>query len=546
MSLVAAEASPNQNSSSDDSDDYKTKYTDNGEKRADSEARRQWNYVCPVLGCDQRFNRPCRLESHMRSHSKERPFACPEPECDKTFPRKDHLQRHVKNAHSDPVVERTYTCDWRGCGKSFTSNGRLQRHREAHESKFYCTGYASCNEAFRKEKALEAHIKSQHLEVKPYPCTFVDPESGERCTNGYQTDGALQRHVSKVHTAEKENGLFCMVCAELGTEGEVMELGRDKMIAVPKQLMSFATQEELTAHVKQCHPPECVECGQKFKSESTLKSHVDTIHADPALQPKFPCPNPDCDSIFNRKHNLTVHIQAVHDKQTKFLCTSDAVQNSKHDDLKAWNGANACGDAFKAKSSLDQHIRTHHLGLGNRKQRRKAAKSKKKPKASMLSMLTGVGYEKNRDVPCLAQPCDYRFYMDRDLRRHLRAVHHISEDEIEEMIAERDALTGGQFWIGGLDESLSIFESTEPSMPQTPVPYFINSALPPPLGVGGEAKLLDQQLSFFDRMRLFDEEAQMDVAMGLGDLAPAEDVQQGLQWEMLEPVEQFNTDHVHG
>lgn len=479
----------------------------------------------------------------MRSHTNERPFACSEPDCDKTFPRKDHLQRHVKNAHSDPVVERTCTCDWRGCGKSFTSHGRLQRHKEAHESKFYCTGYGSCNEAFRKEKALKAHIKSQHLEVKPYPCTFVHPESDERCANGYQTDGALQRHMSKVHLAEQENGLFCMLCAEPGAECEGLEF---ELIAAPMQPISFATQEELTAHVKERHPPECVECGQKFKSESTLKSHIDTIHADPSLQPKFPCPNPDCDSVFNRKHNLTVHIQSVHEKQTKFSCTPNAVQNSKHGDLKTWNGANACGAAFKAKSSLDQHIRTHHLGLGNRKQLRKAAKTKKKPEASMLSMLTGVGYEKNREVPCLAQPCDHRFYMDRDLRRHLRAVHHIPEHDIEEMIAERDALTGGQFWIGGLEESLGMYDSTEPSMPQTPVPYCFESALATSMGVAGEVKSLDQQLHFLDQMRLFDEEAQMDVAMGLGDLAPAADVQQGLQWEMLEPVEQFNTDHHHG
>jgi general transcription factor IIIA len=468
----------------------------------------------------------------MRSHNKERPFACSEPGCDKTFPRKDHLQRHVKNAHSDPVVERTFTCEWAGCEKSFTSKGRLQRHRDVHESKYYCTQYPPCNEAFRKEKALQAHVKSQHEEVKPYPCTFVDPETGDRCMNGYQTEGALQRHTFKVHPSEQEHGLFCMICA--GPGSEPLHSDPSDMIESPPQLVSFATQEELVAHVQEFHPPECTECGQRFKNDANLRSHFDTVHADPAQQPQYPCPKPDCTSVFNRKHNLSVHIQTVHDKEARYTCTSSALLTSKHDDLKSWTGQNACGAAFKAKSSLDQHVRTHHLGLGNRKQLRHAAKSKKKPEASMLSMLTGVGYGKDRDVPCLITECQFRFYMDRDLRRHLRAMHNISDPDVEEMLRERDALTGGQFWIGGLDDGMPMFDSVEPSMPQTPA--------------HGQMPLPDEQMkqmptSFFDYTYhdlMLNEDAEMDLAMGLQSLAPGTDVQEGLGWDMLAPVEQFN------
>jgi general transcription factor IIIA len=480
----------------------------------------------------------------MRSHNKERPFACSEPGCDKTFPRKDHLQRHLKNAHSDPVIERTFTCDWQGCGKSFTSNGRLQRHKDVHESKFYCTEYPPCNEAFRKEKALEAHIKTQHMEVKPYPCTFVDPGTGERCTSGYQAESALQRHVYKVHSIGQEKGLFCMICAGPGLGEDMLQSETGDMVGSPMQVPAFATQEELMAHVQEFHPPECTECGQRFKSDSTLKSHFDTVHADPSQQPQYPCPKPDCDSVFNRKHNLAVHIQTVHDKQAKYICSPDTLQNSKHEDLRNWSGENACGTAFKAKSSLDQHVRTHHLGLGNRKQLRKAAKSKKKPEPSMLSMLTGIGYEKNREVPCLVGECQYRFYMDRDLRRHLRATHNISDDDIEEMIRERDALAGGQFWIGGLDDTMGMFDSAEPSMPQTPAPYFVDGAMPLPSNIDAQMKPIDPNVSYFDQqfddLSLLNEDAEMDLAMGLSDLAPATDVQEGLQWDLLAPVEQYN------
>ncbi|KAF1838782.1 hypothetical protein BDW02DRAFT_488163 [Decorospora gaudefroyi] len=531
---------------------YKVNYTGNGTLRAESEARRSWNYVCPL--CSQRFNRPCRLETHMRSHNKERPFTCTEPGCDKTFPRKDHLQRHLKNAHSDPVAERTFTCDWHACGKSFTSNGRLQRHKDVHASKFYCTDYPPCQEVFRKAKVLEAHIKSQHLDVKPYSCTHVNQDTGETCASGFQTDSALQRHVDRAHAERQEEGNFCMLCMSASAEeGTTMPTDSGAALALPTQLPSFATKAELEAHVVECHPPVCAECGQKFKNASSLKTHFDTIHADPADQPRFPCPRLGCESVFNRKHNLTIHIRSVHDKQFRYACTRDALQDSKHDDLRAWNGENACGAPFKAKSSLDQHVRTHHLGLGNRKQLRKAAKSKKKPEPSMLTMLTGVGYEQGRDVPCLVKTCDYRFYMDRDLRRHLRAEHNIPEDEVEEMVKERDALTGGQFWIGGFNDGfndpMNMFDSATPSMPQTPAPYSAEGAVPmlpyehQPKSLGPHNGYFDQQ---FNHLSLANEDLEMDMAMGLGDLAPAVDAQEGLLWDTLAPVEQFNGDHTHG
>ncbi|KAL6703772.1 hypothetical protein ACN47E_009071 [Coniothyrium glycines] len=531
---------------SDESDDLKIMYTDNGNKRAESEARRQWIYICSVESCRQRFNRPCRLESHMRSHNKERPFACNEPDCDKTFPRKDHLRRHIKNAHSDPATERTYACQWEGCGKSFTSNGRLQRHVEVHESKFYCTEFPPCREVFRKEKSLVAHVKSQHLQVKPYPCTFVDPATGEQCMSGFQTEGTLRRHMTKAHLQEQETGLFCMLCPSFGSFEE-----EDGDTIDP---LAFETVEELEAHVAEFHPPMCDLCGQRFKSPGTLKSHLDTVHVDRADQPQYPCPHPDCDSIFNRKHNLTVHVQSVHEKQCKFFCTADALQHSKHEDLKNWSGANACGAAFKAKSSLDQHVRTHHLGLGTRKQLRKAAKSRKKiDSPSMLTLLTGVGYEQGRQVSCLLPDCAFRFFMDRDLRRHMRAAHNLSNDEIEEKILERDALTGGQFWIGGVDndddDDLSnMLDSQTPSMPQTP--YYVDNGTPlPPNAAAPLTAAKGAQPHFnpfdqtFDHLSLLTEEAEMDAAMGLGSLAPATDAHEGLLWDALAPVEQYNCTH---
>lgn len=536
---VFAAASPDLGWASDDSADQKVNFTDNGTRRAESEARRQWNFICEVDGCGQRFNRPCRLESHMRSHNKERPFVCPEIGCDKDFPRKDHLQRHLRNAHSGSEDQRAYNCDWEGCGKSFTSNGRLQRHMDVHESKFYCTEYAPCHEAFRKETALEAHIKSQHLEMKPYSCTFVDPETQETCTKGYQTANALQKHRSKAHQVKQEEALYCMLCITAETEAQSMET-ESGTTTIPKNPLSFTTAEELHAHSIECHPPVCPECGQKFKNDANLKSHTETVHSD--ATPRYPCPKPHCDALFTRKHNLTVHIQTVHEHQFKYHCAPTAVSNSRHSDLASWPGTNACGHSFKAKSSLDNHIRTHHLGQGNRKERRLAAKSRKKEDPSMLTLLTGVGYEQSRDIPCTETDCAHRFHRDVDLRRHLRATHGLCEDAASAAILERDAAAGGQFWIGGLapGEETSLFESATPSMPCTPMPYFTDGVA---AGTLSDGKTMEPSYfgGRFDQLSLFNEEAEMDAAMGLGDLPPALEAADGLQWDMLAPVEQYNS-----
>ncbi|PSN69976.1 hypothetical protein BS50DRAFT_547776 [Corynespora cassiicola Philippines] len=538
---------------SDGSEDYITNFTDNGTRRAESEARRQWNYVCEFKGCGQRFNRPCRLEAHIRTHTKERPFACPHHGCDKDFPRKDHLQRHLKNAHNGEV-ERTFACDWPGCEKTFTSNGRLKRHREVHESKFYCTGHSPCNEVFRKEKALMAHIKSAHLEVKPFACTHVDEETGERCSNGYQSEGALRRHVAKAHAGSQEDRHFCMICIPPESETETIQTAEGNIVTIPKEPLSFSSYDELQAHSQEVHPPVCSECGLKCKTQAILKAHFDAMHADPEKRQQFPCPEPGCDSIFTRKSNLNVHIQCVHEQKARFTCSSEGLETSKHEDLKNWNGENACGASFKSKSSLEQHIRTHHLGLENRKTRRKIAKSRKKQHdPSTLTLLTGVGYEQGRHVPCLIAGCEFRFFMDRDLRRHLRSsVHNLSEEAVEEMIRDRDAISGGQFWIGGLDENdISMFDSAEPSVPHTPGPYFVDSAFPTQYGGPeyGKGATVEQQNELYEQLNEYaymQDQADLDAAMGLDHLGPHVDVHDGLAMDVLGQVEDYNFQAMQG
>lgn len=518
---------------SDELQDPMATYAENGQKRAHSEARRTWKYACDFEGCEQRFNRPCRLEAHKRSHTNERPFACPYEDCDKTFPRKDHLNRHLQNAHSDVKPERPFGCDWEDCGKRFVSNSQLKRHREVHETKFYCTGYAPCKEVFRKQKTLDAHIKSKHLASDAYPCTYVDDETGEHCTKGYQTESALRRHMRTSHGSgeqEQEHAFFCVLCPAPGTEFEAVETETGIVVRVAKEPLEFATYQELATHSHACHPPVCTECNITFATQGGLKDHINAAHVKPESCPQFACPHPECGRIFNRQHNLDVHISSVHRKQKRFICEASAFTDSNKVDLKAWDGQNACGAAMGAKASLEQHVRTQHLKMKNRKELRKERKSKRMPEPSMLRSLTGVGFDGGRNVICEVEGCDYRFFQPRDLKRHLRAVHKLEDVDIEAIFLERNARDQtGPFWCGGVDDPM--FESTESSVLQTPDPY----QDPEPYYQGPiipeyeDYKPIDPRLTDlqnpFDQLRLLTEaedeaaeEADMDAKMGLSEV----------------------------
>ena len=54
---------------------------------------------CPYPGCEKFFTRPSRLQTHLLSHTGEKPFHCTDENCGKAYSRQAHLKRHMINAH---------------------------------------------------------------------------------------------------------------------------------------------------------------------------------------------------------------------------------------------------------------------------------------------------------------------------------------------------------------------------------------------------------------------------------------------------------------
>ncbi|GAA5971110.1 hypothetical protein JCM8115_003063 [Rhodotorula mucilaginosa] len=52
-------------------------------------------FVCEVEGCGKTFGRPSARNTHMRSHSGQKPFTCPIPRCARSFSVFSNLKRHM-------------------------------------------------------------------------------------------------------------------------------------------------------------------------------------------------------------------------------------------------------------------------------------------------------------------------------------------------------------------------------------------------------------------------------------------------------------------
>ena len=385
---------------------------------------------CTYEGCSKTFNRPARLTAHLRSHTNERPYVCSYEGCDKAYLTDKHLQTHVKGSHTH---ERSYHCDWEGCDKSFLTSTRLKRHKEAHKGheRFRCTAYLPCNQTFRKHQTLQRHIRSEHLELTPYPCTYIDPITSEPCNAGFDGPVGLRKHEERVHGAAQ---FFCPQCTITGAvspDGTPLHLG-------------FTTEAQLQSHARKEHA-NCPFCDLKCSSQRELQNHIDSQHSGKSLEErkKISCTYVGCNKKFTKSGNLKIHIRTAHLGERYICGTFDL---SSHPDVGDFDPADSCGKDFVSKVNLIDHIRTAHLGLpsvinANRKKfdsdeedfietdrdeyverpKKKTKKRAKKTSATEIDHLLGT--DPNRNISCLVPNCQHKFIRDYDLQVHMRNAH---------------------------------------------------------------------------------------------------------------------------
>ncbi|GJZ68127.1 transcription factor IIIA [Tanacetum coccineum] len=127
-------------------------------------------HTCLEPGCGKVFKYASKLQKHEESHVKLETVEafCAEPGCMKYFT-KERLKAHFQSNHQH------INCEI--CGsKQLKKN--IKRHLQTHDNlvskeRIICS-FDGCNLTFSNNSNLQQHIKSVHLQEKPFICSFSD------------------------------------------------------------------------------------------------------------------------------------------------------------------------------------------------------------------------------------------------------------------------------------------------------------------------------------------------------------------------------------
>jgi Zinc finger, C2H2 type len=322
---------------------------------------KQKRFACKHENCSKAFNRPARLEEHLRTHTNDRACKCPYPGCSNSYLRDSHLKHHIKSAHTKV---RNYKCTWKGCGKSFITGTRLRNHLATHigHERYRCRGFGDCDQTFRKKDTLQRHIVAVHLGAKPFPCP------AEACAKAFDTAEHLRQHQRTNHNPHR---FCCTICLEaIEADVKLSDLGKQK----ERERAHFSNYSDFHIHNRDIHPPICPICDMAFPSPKALSQHQQRDHGtrttEEAPELTFNCQHPGCDKSYSTSQSLKKH-SIRHTNREKWVC-GPSVEKFDFTILQQGTGLNdlqgvnniivGCGERFASKQKLSEHVRKLHVG----------------------------------------------------------------------------------------------------------------------------------------------------------------------------------------
>ncbi|XP_055707326.1 zinc finger protein 37-like [Phlebotomus papatasi] len=165
--------------------EQQNKQSDHVQKQAAKRSSIKWKQcqkrTCICQICGKVSNYSTLHESHMRSHTGEKPFKC--NECDKSFRERSSLRSHML-VHTGA---KPYVCS--NCGAAFRQGAHLRRHMRSHtgEKPYKCK---VCEKSFTERSILTTHLRV-HTGEQPFHCQI--------CPKKFHNPRVLRRHYPKVH-----------------------------------------------------------------------------------------------------------------------------------------------------------------------------------------------------------------------------------------------------------------------------------------------------------------------------------------------------------
>ena len=100
-------------------------------KRRSPQNKEERDIVCPYHECYREFKEVGNLKTHIRTHTRERPFKC--SHCDVYFFTNGHKKAH-EQTH---IGTKPYVCTFSGCEKKYSRQARLKDHILEHVSQYF-------------------------------------------------------------------------------------------------------------------------------------------------------------------------------------------------------------------------------------------------------------------------------------------------------------------------------------------------------------------------------------------------------------------------
>lgn len=239
--------------------------------------------------CEKTFVNRTMLKQHVVIHSKDKKYTC--SICGESFNVERYLKRHLKIVHADAqkchlcpkefiydltlkkhlctdhniISTDTFPCKL--CSKVFFLPSSLNTHMKIHDEDrtLKCP---QCDNCYRTEKTLQAHLNIIHLDNKPHACDVRKIEYCylnetikimllfQICPRRFFYPGQLREHMT-LHTGERPYS--CEYCNS-----------------------TFRAKLQLKEHIYKQHThektKECKFCGEAFFDNPQLRTHLNKIH----------------------------------------------------------------------------------------------------------------------------------------------------------------------------------------------------------------------------------------------------------------------------